>query len=305
MEIVIIPTLILFAAYMFASSSSLISEKAGVTNISIEGNMIMGAILYCVFMKTMDETSLESFSPLISVFLSGIFTSIFSWLFAIVVIKAYGNQIITGTGINLLAPAIATFIGYMVFGTADSAAISKPENMIGGFNEYIYPILFVLIAIFVILFIGFYLNKTKGGLIIRASGENPYALETSGISVNKIRMKVLLFTGLLSGIAGAIWVQTQSGGFRWTVLGAGFMAVGIVIFAQWKVSGIVIGSFIIALLSSISMNYLLIPILSNAQGILLLILRILPYSIPILVLIFMKSESSPKYLGKTFKKDQR
>ena len=310
MDVILIPTLVLFAAYMFSSSGSLISEKSGVANISIEGNMVMGAILYCVFMNLLNNGSQAEgawaiMTPLFAVMFSGILTGIFSMLFAVVVVRFNGDQIITGTGINLLAPAIATFLGYMTFGNAGSASIYEPTELASGGMEYLYPVLFTILGILLVCSIGFYFNKTKGGLRIKAAGENPYALETSGISVSRVRMNVLFISGILSGIGGAIWVQQLHGSFGWTVLGAGFMSIGIVIFSQWKVKGIIPGSLVIALLSAVAMNYLSIGSLEEASAFVIFILNSLPYLIPLVVLMVIKSTSAPKKLGVPFQKDQR
>ncbi|BDU67381.1 MAG: ABC transporter permease [Candidatus Tyloplasma litorale] len=309
METLIISTLLLFAAYSFASSGSLLSEKSGVANISIEGNMIMGSILYCVFsdllIGPLEDTSGEYVIPIISVIIAGILTMIFSSLFSIIVLRFKSDQIIVGTGINLLSPALATFIGFLYFGTSSSASLPYIPVLTQGNNIYIYPIIFLILAIILLLFLGFYINKTRSGLRIKAAGENPYALETSGISVDKTRRKMLLFAGLLSGMAGAIWVQTIVGGFHWTVFGAGFMAVGIVIFSQWRVGGLFFGSLIIGFLTALTQHYLEIEAIKDVEGGLLLLLQISPYLIPLIVLIFSKASSMPKKLGEPFKKDER
>ncbi len=305
---IIISIFVLFSSYIFASSASLISEKSGTANISIEGNMIMGAILFIMFQKILsDSTTNETLLvilPIFSIILAAIFGTIFSLLFAVVVINALGNQIITGTGINLLAPALAVFIGYLTFGKADSATVVLTPQLSSGWLQWLYPILFVVMAILLFILILFIMRKTKTGLSLRAAGENPLALETSGTSVSSFRFIVLLCAGGLSAIAGAMWVFVQ-GNFIYTVFGAGFMAVGIVIFSQWKIERIIFGSLIIAILTAFTQNYLLIPALENLDGWAIFILKALPYIIPLIILLIAKKSGGPSSLGKPFKKEQR
>ncbi|NQX83133.1 MAG: ABC transporter permease [Mycoplasmataceae bacterium] len=309
MIVIFIAILIFFASYVFASSSSLISEKVGIANISIEGNMIIGAILFICFQNLFTSlSSNESFlmlTPMLSIIFAGLVGSLFSSLYAFVVVNALGDQIIAGTGINLLAPALAVVLGYLTFGQSVNASVIIPEILVNNqMIKFLYPIIFTILAIVLIVILWFVFSKTKIGLRIRSSGENPYALETSGHSVNALRLSVLIVSGMLSSIAGSIWVYNQ-GFYIFTVFGAGYMAVGIVIFSQWSVLGIAFGSLIIGVLSAITQNILLIPNLNSLPSFLILILQVLPYIIPLIILIIAKSKKSPSSLGKPFKKDQR
>lgn len=297
--------LVTFSAYIFLSSASLVSEKSGIANISIEGNAIIGVAFYVLFYQYFSSGSNELrdfMTPLISLILSTICTTVFSIVFALLTTKLMTDQIISGSAINLLAPALATFILFM--STGKSSSWTLPSQSAITAHEWFYPILYFILAILLAITLYWLFKYSKTGLRIKASGGNPYALETSGVSVNGLRFKALILSGALSGIGASIWAFYIPGArFDSTVYGIGYIAIGIVIFGQWSVLGICLGSAVIALISSAIPSLINLTIFSNEY--MTALLKSLPYITPIVILIFLKSNTMPAKVGKAFKKDQR
>jgi general nucleoside transport system permease protein len=196
MEQFIILAVLLTSSLMISSTGALLSEKSGIANISIEGNMVAGAMFYMIFNRMFlgtatDPSSISDgllpFMPLISMFLASFCGMLLSSLFAVVAVRLNGDHIITGTAYNLFVPALSTVMMVTFYSNTSPSIPQQQAFDITGNMIVIYPILFLLISIIAISFVSFKFNKTKKGLRLIASGENPFALETSGISVMSTR----------------------------------------------------------------------------------------------------------------------
>ncbi len=293
--------IVLWASYMLASLAGLFSEKSGIVNIGLNGIMVMGAMSFSIVMaSTQMRDTFGVYTPFIGLIVGGGVGILVSLLFGFFVINLYSDQIIVGTAINIIAAALSIIIIKSIYHqdfinfTVDNPAFSS-EMII----NVIY-IAFLVIAILIMIFCFFIFKNTKFGMRIKASGENPYALETSGVSVNKIRYQSVIISGFLAGMAGAIAMQSMQNNFQGTVNGMGYIAIAILIFGQWKVIGITIGSFVIAILMAIGQYWLTFDINFPSE-----IVNTLPFVIPILVMMVTKTSNAPKMVGKPFKKDER
>ncbi len=287
--------IILFAVYMLASTAGLISEKSGTVNIAIDGTMIMGALAYAS-MASWDAywNAFGVMAPFVTLFFAMLVGMIYAQLLSFATINLMADQVITGTALNLFAPALSLILLFQYFKL--NQIIIPATTM----SWYVIPLIFLILALLIILFISFLLTKTTFGLRLKAVGENPYALETAGHSVYKMRWQALTIAGALAGLAGGMFIFYNSGSFAGTVNGAGFIALAIVIFGQWKIKGIVLGSFILAFIGSLALLLmLLVPEIPYE------IMNIIPFVIPILILCIFKSKKGPKSSGIPFKKDSR
>lgn len=299
-ESIIQGTLLLTAVYLLASSAGLISEKSGVANISLEGSMVFGATLYHIFMDGLGlRDSMGVISPFVVMLLAGLLGSLLGLLFSIAVVTFMADQIIAGTVINLLAPALFSILALVTFGTAGQMPPSVGiDSMLNWYSAYMF--IFVVVIAIIIWFV---LNKTSVGLRLRTAGENPYSLETAGVSVNKTRYVVLIVAGMMAAMAGAMLrMQLGQGIFIGTVYGAGFIAIAIMILGQYKIEGAFVGSFLVAfVLTLIQEARLTNNIILDYYNLFLII----PFALPILVMIIAKKTNTPKYLGKPFNKSNR
>ncbi len=291
--------LILFAAYLLASMAGLISEKSGTVNISIEGTMIMGATLYVLMMNGLGAgwASMEMWGVIFSTLIAGLGGVMFGALLGMATSFFKADNIIAGTALNLLAPVIFLIVRFGV--TGGDFIINTPP--IWTIYEY-FPYIMAGSALTLSIITWVVLNKTSTGLRLRTAGENPYSLETTGISTNVTRFLVLLVAGFLAGASGAVIRMNQFGGFVGTVYGAGFIAIGIVIFGQWKVLGSVIGSALIGIvLAFVQVATGAWEIVEQYRDLFLII----PFVIPLLTLMLFKKVSSPSAVGKPFSKSTR
>lgn len=291
--------LILFAAYLLASTAGLVSEKSGTVNISIEGSMIMGATLYTLMMDGhgMGWSSLGIGGVFYSMLIAGMGGVAFGSLLGVATSFFRADNIIAGTALNLLAPTLFIIIRFGM--TGGDFAVSAPP--IWTIYEY-FPHIMAAIALAISGITWIVLHKTVIGLRLRTAGENPYSLETSGISTNMTRFGVLLVAGLLAGMAGAVIRMNEWGQFVGTVYGAGFIAVGIVIFGQWKIVGTVFGSALVAImLAFIQVATGTWEFMEKYRD----LFYIIPFVLPLLTMMLFKKVSPPAAVGKPFSKSTR
>ncbi len=232
---------------IFASLGGVFSEITGVTNIALEGIMLLGAFTSIVFTF---YTGSAWFGILMAV-LVGIG---FSWLHAWASIKWLGNQIVVGTALILIAQGITGFLMKPIFGRPGQT------DFIGRINDISIPGLrnvpflgeaigeinpLVIIA-FVSVFVSwFIIYKTTLGLRMRSVGENPEAADTLGINVYKIRYFGVLMSGVLASLGGAFLSVGETGNFKELMSGGrGFIALAAMILGNWNPIGAMLASLL-------------------------------------------------------------
>ncbi|MGL5268364.1 MAG: ABC transporter permease [Spiroplasma sp.] len=294
---------LIFVVLIFGALSGLVSERAGVINIGIEGMMTMGALIFAVFAKSVGS-HLGNWSQLLALLSAGLIGILIAFLHAFASVTLKADQIISGVAINILAAAIALFVvqlpgnnGFIAFNTI----YQLPKI---GTSEFFN--IYLLIAIFVIIAIGLALKYTKWGLHHLATGENPNAADAAGINVIKRRYAAVMLSGFLAAIAGAIFTMYASGTFRAVVNGNGFLAIAILIFGQWRVSLVTIGAALFAIVATTGAR------ISYQTGVSTWVVKnkelfnTLPFIMSLLVLIFTsKWSKAPKALGVPFNKAMR
>ena len=166
----------------------------------------------------------------------------------------------------------------------------------------IYPTVFL--ALILVFFLYFVINKTAFGLRLRATGEHPHAVESAGKSVYKIRYTAVAISGLLAGLAGGIMVLTQDTQF--TVLsihGTGFIALATMIFGKWKAIGVLKASLLFGFLQVLAIFSTSIPFLNNIPQ---EIFNAVPYILTVIILvIFSRKAVAPKAIGLPYQRDSR
>jgi simple sugar transport system permease protein len=227
----------LAAPLLLAAIGELVSERAGVLNMSIEGMMLTGAFAGAV-------GSWATGSPEIGLLIGVLAVLPVAALQAFLSNTLRANQIVTGLGINILVLGATTLAYREIFG-------ARSRESIPGFDKWSPPLLgdlplfgepvfeqvwLVYAAIVIVLATGFVLRYTALGIAIKASGEDPRAVDKSGVSVTAIRTGAILFTGVTSALAGTFLsigdIHTFTEGMT---NGAGYIAIVAVIFGNWKV----------------------------------------------------------------------
>jgi len=221
---------------LLAALGETFAEQSGVLNIGIEGTILLGALTSFLvsFYAGMIWLSL-----LAAVLVGVAGNIILAWMY--VTVRA--SQVVAGLVFNVLALGVASAVYRKALGNSavpESIAMFQPLHIpiLSNFPG-IGPVLFSQTVLFyltiALAFVAhFVLFRTNFGLALRASGENPAAADSAGISVYRMRYAGTLISGAAAGMAGGYLVLAQVGLFRETIVaGQGFIALGIVIFGRW------------------------------------------------------------------------
>ena len=210
-------TLLYGIVLMLVALGGMFSEHSGIINIALEGIMVIGGVAG-VLTLTMLPASLSPFLVvLISILVAALAGVVYSLLLAFASINLKADQTIGGTALNLLATAIAVVIS-KYFSESGSAKLNYSNKP------------FLLIISYIVLY------KTRFGLRLRACGEHPQAADSVGINVYKMRYAGVILSGALGAIGGLAYIvpPVQTWNFEVGVAGAGFLALAVMIFGQWK-----------------------------------------------------------------------
>ena len=201
------------------------NEKAGSFNIGLEGTMLLSAFAAVAGV----EATRSYLGGLVAGMLTGMLVSL---VFAVIAIYWKGDQMITGIGVNLFALGFVPFAIIAVWKTPGHhgipPGISRPRipTPIGPLS----PLVFVAVAVAVVTYL--ILNRTVFGLRVKASGENPEAVDVAGLKVEQIRLLSALFGGALAGLAGAYMsVDWLSFVTKEISAGRGFISLACVVFS--------------------------------------------------------------------------
>ncbi len=336
MEFLIQQTLIYTIPLLIVALAGVFAERSGVINLALEGIMIFGAFIGVLFINILQKNGLFSADKaqlylILTLLVSAVFGAIFSLLLSFAAINLRANQTISGTALNLLAPALVLFLivvisnqNILTLSEGDAAGLFMLKRSDFGFerDESLnffertflvrnYITTYIAIGLFIILSVILY--KTKFGLRLRSCGENPHAADSLGISVLKMRYIGVTISGALAGMGGFIFaLTTANASSTGDVAGFGFLALAVMIFGNWKPLNIAISSFIFGLFKCIAAAYATIDI--NGDGVFFLkeigistnFYRMLPYIITLLVLAFTsKNSRAPKAEGIPYDKSKR
>lgn len=229
--------LVLAVPIILGAMAGVMSERVGVVNIAIEGQLLTGAFVASV-------VSTLTGNQIVGIIAAMITAAFFSAVLAVFAVRFLAQQIIVGVVLNVLAIGITNFL-YQQWVTEDESATNSPGTLpiidipVLGDIPIIGPVLFqnritVFLAIAIVIVLWFVLFKTRLGLRARAVGENPLAADTVGINVSRTRFWWVTLGGLLAGLGGAALTIGSSGSFgREMSGGLGFIALAVVILGRW------------------------------------------------------------------------
>lgn len=236
---------------LIAAMGELVVERSGIMNLSVEGMMLMGALTG--FMVSLNTGSLW-IGLLASVF-SGVLMAL---LLAFLSITLKVDQTVTGLALNLFSSGLTLFIFRALYDKHNAISEIFPILPIPYLSEipYVGEIFFshrglTYFAFLCIPVIAFFLNRTKIGLAIRSTGENPHAVETRGLNVSTLRYLAVIFGGMMAGLAGSFFTNGISSRFVPEITaGRGWLAIIIVIAGNWQPGRMVMATLIFALLDA-------------------------------------------------------
>lgn len=239
---------------LFGTVGEILTEKTGHLNLGVEGMMSIGA---CVGFMTGYYT--DNF--FLAILLSAVAGALSALIYAVLTVTFMANQNVTGLTLTIFGIGFANFIGIFVLSKSPEGTLKLPEKITAAMRGINIPGLsnlpvvgelffnyspFVYIGIVIAIVCAWYLNHTKAGLNLKAVGENPGAADAAGIKVTAVKYINIILGGAICGIGGVYCAMIINGGV-WisdNVGGLGWIAVALVIFANWQPAYAIGGSFI-------------------------------------------------------------
>ncbi|MEV6282517.1 ABC transporter permease [Kribbella sp. NPDC051770] len=226
--------------------AGVLCERAGVINIAIEGQFLVGAFTAAV----VSSTTGSAVAALVAAAVSGV---LMAWLLAIFSIKYLVNQVVLGVVLVVFASGITGYL-FDQFLQEDAENLNTPTVLsalkIPGLGDipFIGPILFnqtilVYLTYLAVAVVTFVLFQTRWGLRVRAVGEHPKAADTVGIRVKRVRYSAVLWAGVLAGLGGAFFTVGYAGSFsKEMTAGNGFIALAALIMGRWHPIGAMVAA---------------------------------------------------------------
>jgi ABC-type uncharacterized transport system permease subunit len=290
--------------YLFAAVGEIFAERSGILNLGVEGMMLIGAVAGFA-------TVVSTGNPWLGLLVAMLAGGLLSLLHGVMTIHFQADQVVSGLALTLVGVGLARVLGEGLSKAGGTSLL--PTLTVPGLSQVpiVGPIFFTDQSIlayvgYVLVPLAWYwIHRTRPGMNLRAVGEYPTAADAMGVNVYRLRYLYVFVGGLLAGLAGAaITLAIQPGWFGdLTVNGRGWIAVGLVIFAQWSPLRAAFG----ALLFGAIFRFIL-----DVQGVVLIFgvdnpfqagrsatffLGMLPYLMVILVVVIGSREAVRKRIG--------
>ena len=284
---------------LLAATGELVTEKAGVLNLGVEGMMLVGAIAAFA-------TAVSTGSGLLAI-LVGAFSGVaVAAIFAVLTLTFLANQVATGLALTIFGVGLSALIGSSFVGIS-----LEPLPQLNVEFLSTLPILgellfghdvLVYLSFIMILLAGYFLSKTRPGLILRAVGESHDSAHALGYSVLTVRYLAVLFGGFMSGLAGSylslvytpLWAENMTAGRGW-------IALALVVFGTWRAGRIAFGAYLFGAITILQLHVQGWGINIASQ-----FMTMLPYIATVIVLVFISSDkikiriNAPQSIGKVF-----
>ena len=307
-------TLIFSAVLILVALGGMFSERSGIINLGLEGIMVFGAMAGGMVMVLLPDTASKATIVIFTLIAAACAGMISSLLIGIACIYFKADQTLIGTAVNMLATAAATVI-VKAFNTnrSNGTDFSAKLDYVRGHDAFMFSIgslqlsWFVVVAVVLLVIAIVLFYKTKFALRLRACGEHPQAADSVGINVYAMRYAGVLMSGFLAGLGGIIYIAAANSTwhFDYGVAGAGFLALAVMIFGQWKPERIAWSAVLFAVFRSLSNVYMGIGFL-HALPISGTVYNMFPYIVSLIVLAFTSSNSrAPKAEGIPYDKGSR
>jgi ABC-type uncharacterized transport system permease subunit len=290
---------------LFATIGEIFAERAGILNLGVEGMMLIGA------MSAISTASHPAGDPLLGVLVAMGVAGLLSLVHGVISIQFQADQVVSGLALTFLGTGLSLVFGE---GLSKAGAVSLLPTYTVPFLSKIPilgPILFtdqsvmVYVGFLMIPLSWYYINHTRPGMHLRAIGEFPAAADALGVNVNGLRYFYVFVGGVLAGLSGAtISLAISPGWFsHLTTSAQGWIAIGLVIFAQWDPIRAAFGSYAFGALRRLTLDIQgpttifswRNPFYYNPYwG---FFLKMVPYAFTIVVLVIGSREAIRKRLG--------
>lgn len=289
---------------LFPAMGEAIAERAGVMNIGLEGNMLIGAFATLVTYQATGSLFLAILAGMLAGGVSAI-------VIAFLGVSRNRPQAVVGFMFNLFATGLTTYLYRVMYGLHGErpsvkllSSLKIPLlNKIPILGGSIFSMdILAYLAIAITIASGFVLYKTKLGLQLRSLGENPRAAQSYGINVIGCRWGVVIFSGMMAGLGGAYLVCGITGSFSADIsAGRGFLALAVCLLCGWHPVYSMLGAFGYGFINALQLRLQAMGVNCPYQ-----LLLALPYIVAILSLLLAgRNKRGPKTVGGVFEKEGR
>lgn len=292
--------------FVLVGIGEMFNQRAGVYNLGAEGIMMVGAFLGFYVEYVMQSGPGSSFLGMLAAIAVG---ALMGGLMGLVCVKFKAEQGIAGIALYMLGWGIAGML-FRVYigGTTSIEGLKAIEFPLLTDIPVLGPLLFshnvmVYIALFIVPFSWYLLNKTAWGLKVKAVGTAPRAADTMGVKVDRTRIQCVVLAGAMAGLAGAYLSICQTHMYADNITaGRGFIAVALVYFGKWKPSGIMFGALLFSLAHSFQRSIQVYGIDFPYE-----VAVVFPYLLVIVVLALSGRSNvmAPAVLGKPYYRELR
>src|SRR5215213_5683307 len=271
-------------AILFACLGELITERAGVLNLGIEGIMLMGALSgvgACIW-------SGNAWVGAAAALATG---AAMAAIHALLCVGLRANQVVSGLALTIFGGGLSAFLGRDIVGLPPPSTFRRIDIPVLAEIPVLGRILFQQSALVYILW--WYIYRTRAGLRLRAIGERPEAADAMGVDVARLRALYVIAGGALAGLGGAaISLGTNPGWTEGMTAGRGWIAVALVIFAGWNPTRAALGAYLFGGVEAGQFR-----LQTAGVDISPFFLNMLPYLFTILVLVLSTREATRRVLG--------
>ena len=288
---------------LFAAIGELVTERSGVLNLGGEGMMAGGAV--CGF-----AAAYLTGNPIVGILAAAAAGAVMASLFAVVTLVFVANQVASGLALTLFGLGLSALIGDSFVGIP---GLGLPHVHIPVLSDLplIGPIVFgadplTYVAVALTIAVAWFLVRTRGGLILRAVGDNHVSAHALGYGVVRVRFLAVLFGGACAGLGGGYlslvytpqWTQNMTAGRGW-------IALALVVFASWLPYRVAVGAVLFGGVSILQLHAQ-----AYGVGIPSQFLSMLPYLTTVLVLVLISRNqtllriNTPACLGQAFVPDR-
>lgn len=293
------------AILLTAALGGYLCERAGIVNVGIDGMMCFGAVFYGIFSsQALHFYDMGNWGLIFALLLGSGCTMLTGVMHAYATINLKANHVISGTAINLIGVAFATFVniplGNSLCGGESCITTQFTDFGYIGNSVFASSIILFVVALLIAVAIFVVINFTKLGLRYKAIGENPAAVDSLGINVTKYQWVGVVLGSALAGLAGGLFLFSINR-FQGNTQGLGYLALAIMIIGGWRTEWITVASIIFALFTSLSLSNTLV----NA-GFPKEVAFSLPYVLTFIVLIFFgRWVKAPEHDGIPYDKSNK
>ena len=284
---------------LLAATGELITEKSGVLNLGVEGMMLIGAIAAFA-------TAVSTGSALLAILAGAFSGALVASVFAVLTLIFLANQVATGLALTIFGVGLSALIGSNFVGVALEPL---PKLNVDGVSTIpiLGKILFnhdvlVYLSFGMIFLVGWFLSKTRAGLILRAVGESHDSAHALGYSIITVRYLAVIFGGFMSGLGGSylslvytpLWAENMTAGRGW-------IALALVVFGTWRAGRVAFGAYLFGTITILQLHVQGWGINIASQ-----FMTMLPYIATIVVLVLISRDkgrirmNAPQCIGKPF-----